>query len=346
MGIQETLFTTEDLEKDEREEAWRETIGTVFDIECSDKEALTQSSVLHSFHLGDVMLTRCITHGQTFVRSAQRLSTDPVDHYLVQLYLDGHSELRHTGKPNYVRAGDIVIHDLADQHLSTNSEEFSNLTCIVPRRLLAPLLDAPDNQSGHILNSNAALTAILAGQMKSLFQHNAELPEQSLSGVSSSLLTLISTAINASPNTVSADRVNEAHQLSAVVGIKDLINAHLSNPELDVDFLSRHSGMSRSKLYRLFAPYGGVRTYVQNLRLKTAVRMLRDPAHHHLKIYQVALACGFKSEAHFSRAFKDAYGISPRDARMNDGNAIIIGKNEQEELDPGALFSQWFQTIG
>ena len=245
-----------------------------------------------------------------------------------------------------VHQGDIVVHDLADQHNSINTEDFSNLTCIVPRRLLAPLLDRPDNQAGNILDRNSALTQVLANQMTTLFQHNGDIPGEALGGVTSSLLTLISTAINTGSLETIQAREGEKQQLSAIVMIKDLIHQSLDNPDLNVDELAQHCGLSRSKLYRLFAPYGGVRTYVQDQRMRRAVKLLRDPNAPNTKIYQVAMACGFKSEAHFSRAFKETFGISPRDTRYTQNLPLSETIKTLPEENPGAQFSQWFKTIG
>uniref|UniRef100_UPI00313DF139 AraC family transcriptional regulator n=1 Tax=Methylobacterium fujisawaense TaxID=107400 RepID=UPI00313DF139 len=50
-------------------------------------------------------------------------------------------------------------------------------------------------------------------------------------------------------------------------------------------------------------------------RLAWAATGLSDPACAHLSIGMLAYGCGFASQAHFARRFKDCYGLSPRDFR-------------------------------
>jgi len=54
--------------------------------------------------------------------------------------------------------------------------------------------------------------------------------------------------------------------------------------------------------------------FVSRIRLTLAKRMLAD---HQLPISDVALSTGFSSQSNFSRAFRDAMGMTPRDYRAN-----------------------------
>jgi AraC-like DNA-binding protein len=68
--------------------------------------------------------------------------------------------------------------------------------------------------------------------------------------------------------------------------------------------------VSRSALYRLFSGSGGVSRYIQRARLDLAWTSLSDPAHPR-RVSEVAFGCGFSSEAHFCRAFRRAFGVTP-----------------------------------
>ena len=78
-------------------------------------------------------------------------------------------------------------------------------------------------------------------------------------------------------------------------------------------------GLSRSTLYRLFAP-NGIVAYIRDRRLMAAMRMLvRDDAPKPLRVSQVAFAVGFSDERTFRRAFKRWTGLTPsllRDALL------------------------------
>ncbi|WP_163099763.1 helix-turn-helix transcriptional regulator, partial [Acinetobacter baumannii] len=74
-------------------------------------------------------------------------------------------------------------------------------------------------------------------------------------------------------------------------------------------------GITRSTLYRLFEPVGGVSTYITERRLHYAFRQIAGGVEPHQRISQLAFALGFSHPSAFTRAFKDFFGISPRDVR-------------------------------
>lgn len=72
--------------------------------------------------------------------------------------------------------------------------------------------------------------------------------------------------------------------------------------------------MSRSRLYRLFEPKGGVARYLAQQRL-LAVRLALDNSRDGRTISAIGEACGFANPTHLSRAFRQTYGQSLRDYR-------------------------------
>ena len=57
------------------------------------------------------------------------------------------------------------------------------------------------------------------------------------------------------------------------------------------------------------------RGYVQTQRLERCKRDLADPAYQARHIGEIAFAWGFNDLAHFSRIFKQRFGVSPREWR-------------------------------
>ena len=98
--------------------------------------------------------------------------------------------------------------------------------------------------------------------------------------------------------------------------VRQAIQQNLRSPTLTPKRVSRLVGMSRSQLYRLFEPTGGVARYIQRARLREAYRVLSD-AENRCDIREVAEDLGFFDPSSFSRAFRQEYGCSPRDVRMN-----------------------------
>jgi transcriptional regulator GlxA family with amidase domain len=74
--------------------------------------------------------------------------------------------------------------------------------------------------------------------------------------------------------------------------------------------LAAAAGVSLRQLERLFAAHlgEGVEAVYLTIRLTQADRLLRQTA---MTVTEVAVACGFQSASHFSRAFKARYGAAP-----------------------------------
>src|SRR6478752_3394227 len=73
-------------------------------------------------------------------------------------------------------------------------------------------------------------------------------------------------------------------------------------------------GLSRSALYRLFAPLGGVSDYIRRRRLERARLALNGASLERGGIGKLARRFGFSSDDAFSRAFKARFGVAPREA--------------------------------
>jgi len=94
-----------------------------------------------------------------------------------------------------------------------------------------------------------------------------------------------------------------------------LMESNIEEP-MSIDELSAFVGVSRRQLERLFQKYlHSVPTrYYMDLRLNCAKRLLLQTGK---SVIDVSLACGFVSPPHFSKCYRDYFGIPPRQQRQN-----------------------------
>ncbi len=97
--------------------------------------------------------------------------------------------------------------------------------------------------------------------------------------------------------------------------IRQYIDRHLTAPDLSPSSLARQFRASRAQLYRAFPDEGGVRAYIRTQRLRRCFQAIADPAQGWRGIGEIALSFGFVSESHFSRVFRQTFGLNPTDAR-------------------------------
>src|SRR5512141_1456329 len=96
--------------------------------------------------------------------------------------------------------------------------------------------------------------------------------------------------------------------------VRQYISLHIDEP-LDLKGLASVIGFSVPHFHRVFTAAVGqnVASYIRGLRLERAGRKLRLGA---VDITEVALAAGYATHAAFSKAFKQQFGLSPREFRQ------------------------------
>lgn len=96
---------------------------------------------------------------------------------------------------------------------------------------------------------------------------------------------------------------------AAILEAVRAMEANVAEP-LDLGALARIAGLSPRQLNRLFRAELGRSTmgYYRDLRLDKAQSLLRNSP---LSLTEIALACGFASSSHFSRAYAASFGQPP-----------------------------------
>ena len=88
------------------------------------------------------------------------------------------------------------------------------------------------------------------------------------------------------------------------------INDNISDPDFNVEFLAKSICVSRAQIHRKMKEMTGINIsdLIRNIRLEQAGRMIKEGK---ANVSQVAYSLGFNNLSHFSKAFKDHYGIPP-----------------------------------
>jgi AraC-like DNA-binding protein len=111
-----------------------------------------------------------------------------------------------------------------------------------------------------------------------------------------------------------------------------IIEARLSDPELTMKQVCRELGVSLRYLYKLFARSGeGFGRYLKRRRLERCRCDLRNPTYAHMGISEICFRWGFNEAAHFSRVFREQFGMPPRTWR----ETAAAKSNVNENQDPG-----------
>ncbi|CAA0109019.1 Transcriptional activator NphR [Starkeya nomas] len=328
--VRHVVMDTRGLGQKEAVAAWQESIGVLYDVRQRSKGDPFSFSA-DAFHLGEIVLTgyRCVAH--SFDRTRARIGRDGLDHITLQLCLRGGHGRRDGGSADQANPGDFFIADLAQAQATATTAEFDSLNLTIPRRLLAPLLKAPDEQNLRRIRGDAPLAALLRNHLGGLYAGAGRMSPEEAEAIVQPTIELAAAALNASV----AEENAAAVQLALTGQIGRYIDERLLDPALASEEIAAAFGISTRKLYYLFEAHGGVASYVTRGRLQRARKMLADPAQQGRSIADIAELHGFAYRTNFVRAFRKLFGITPREVRAH------AAEGRRMRDDPGGDTTMW-----
>lgn len=91
---------------------------------------------------------------------------------------------------------------------------------------------------------------------------------------------------------------------------EQVMNYIHQHPEIRVDTLVQHFGLSRSTLQTLFKRMTTLtpKAYIEQQRFKKARRLIQESSH---SLEEISMILGYASQAAFTRAFKKHYQQTP-----------------------------------
>lgn len=122
-------------------------------------------------------------------------------------------------------------------------------------------------------------------------------------------------AIKRTIDLIASGLERENHHDLAMNNAKAYIDKYYMK-DISLDEISLVAGYSKSHFSRTFKEMAGINfsKYLVQVRIENAEKLLRN---YDQSIYDISLEVGFNDYSYFSKAFKDAYGLSPKDYRKN-----------------------------
>lgn len=336
--IPHSHFNLTHLDEHERYDAWRDSIACVFTVEAApDIRNRGFHAEVEAWQLTDLMLVRTETLQQQWNRGVTEIARDGMDHYMIQLFVAGSTVI---GNNQHTANDYLIVFDLS-REASTFTSSFNNLSLILPRRMLEPLLNWPDHQHLRTLPLSDPLAAMLRDHIISLHNQLGKLTLTAAGQLNPATLNLIAACLNGSMHDLPMS--NELESVSEVRRVRRYIAENIYNPDLSPTMICLALGLSRSKLYRIFSARDGIAGYIKECRLQAAFQLLTKPANSSKKLYEIAQACGFRSSADFSRSFRRRYGISPKEARANEKSLLLTTTNDSPT---DRRYEKWLTMLG
>ena len=232
--------------------------------------------------------------------------------------LEGEVHLAHDNRPSKLAPDDILFGDVsALTPLVVHTHSQLLLVGFPTSALRSRLLNSLSPLRVR-LPSNAVGARVVSGLMRTVAAAMEDMHEEMARPIETNLLDLLAqmlvSAGESSPESGAGGmRRGTARTLQR---IRAAMEQRLGDPTLTIADIAAAERTSVRYVQKLFERDGeSFLHFVRMRRLDRAREDLTDPAHSHLSISDICFRWGFNDAAHFSRAFHDAFGVSPRNFR-------------------------------
>jgi len=235
-------------------------------------------------------------------------------YFKLNLQLEGTGLLIQDNREAVLQPGDLAIYDTNRPYTLAFEEQTRIMVLMFP----CDALSLPTEYVGQLAAvsmGSGGLSGIVGQFIRELSANLDVLNGPSGSRLATNALDLVSTMLHSEMD-ITPDRMKP--QALLAVSVREYIEANLSDPLLSPASIAAAHFISTRHLHNVFHESGTtVAGWIRTQRLEGARRELRDPLHAGKPVGTVAARWGFLDAAHFSRTFRDAFGVSPSQWRRD-----------------------------
>jgi AraC-like DNA-binding protein len=267
--------------------------------------------VMHAHALGPVALTRVATSGMDTTRTARRVSSDEEPTIALSLGTTDTGVIEQDGRPIRTQVGTVNVVDLTRPYFSRIPDGTDGWSVKIPLASLAL-------PRGSVEQARAR---IAASPVHRLFAEHLSTLGRSAVGLDTESAALTGTATIALARalicsvTGREDRhTREARADTLLLRAQAHVRSHLGDRDLSAAAIASAHHVSVRHLYKTFAAAGlQLEQWIIEQRLEAARHDLQLHGVRHRTIAATARRWGFADPSHFTRRFRERYGVTPSD---------------------------------
>lgn len=290
---------------------YKESMLDLYDVvDVADNGPAGFTSKTKATRFGASVLGRGQSVAQTFVRTPATIRRSGLDQVSIVVNLaqgggdfDGHSV-------NYT-AGAVQFRDLSKPS-SSRSDKIDLVNLVVPRHIVPSWL-LGRRFHGLTLPGESAGGRLVASHLRTLSDVSDEVTEaEGMAAIEATFVIAERFLGKASePTPMQVDAIQRTIRRRAM----HLFEMASTRRPPTVDEVAKAIGVSRSSLYRAFEPMGGVVSYVRHQRLARVYAALRVRSGADVGLEALALQQGFASTNQLAKAFRERFGIDPKEVQ-------------------------------
>lgn len=321
----QTLIDLRSIEQGKRLTAWSDTVTNFFPgmrIEsCPDilPVGLLRHACIDGTHAW------LVDSGQIKSSYSPQGHDHVMDRFVsLMLTVRGDIEVNQQEKTFNLNAGSLC---LLENHKSFSLDVKAPWTTFlilqIPRAIALQYLSGLNTMTGNRFEAENVSTKLVRHQLLNVLRTSHDLSPDQQRIALHSFLQLLRTM-------EPSEKIQQNSELSShrVYKAMELITEQLAEVTLSAESIASSIYISRRQLDRLFQAETGMSlvNYIWDRRLLASAEMLQDPKRNGYTVIDIALNSGFKDAAHFTRAFKQKYQMTPKQWRLSPRPTLLTKK--------------------
>lgn len=269
--------------------------------------------IIRGASVDEVHVTEVRATSHVVERTPELIARGDRSYFKLSLMLAGTGLLIQDDREAVLQAGDLAVYDTDRPYSLVFDEGFRTMVVMFPKHLLSLPPDVVGQLTAVRISGQEGLGGMVVPYLTQLAGNLDQLAGATGARLAHSALDLVSTVFT---RELGLDGVSADPHRALVQRIRSHIDRNLASTDLGPASIASAHFISTRHLHGLFQEQGvTVSTWIRTRRLEQCRRDLLDPMLADRPVAAIAARWGFVDAAHFSRAFKSAFGISPSEYR-------------------------------
>ena len=312
-------YSTADVGSGEAFEYWNDMVCDEFvQLECTTDRRDDFFGTIRGCHLDQMQISEVNSDPQHVYRSRRQIAKSSVSEFLLSLQLDEVGFVNQDGRIAELHPGDFALYDSTRPYELHFNQPFRQIVLQIPYDPLAERFINPQQITATKISARTGVGALTSQFIRSVATRIDSLSPQDRRVITEHVIELVALSMGSMSSLKEANGQSSS-RTAMLERLKQYIEINIRDPKLGPRLMAEQHGISQRYQRMLFASTGTtISRYIMDRRLALCCEALASAAMAEYSVTEIAFSFGFNDAAHFSRKFREAYGMSPTQYRASN----------------------------